>query len=183
MRVHTTPLAGLALIETSPVSDARGRFERVFRDDEFGALRPDLHIAQANLSTTFARGTLRGMHFQRPPAAEAKLIHCLRGRVFDVAVDVRAGSPTFLQWHAVELQAESALQVFIPEGFAHGFQALTDDAQLIYLHTARWSPVDECTLRHDDPMLAIHWPLQVVRLSDRDRSAPLLDASFVGIHT
>ncbi len=181
MHLHATALAGLTIIETQSIGDERGCFERLFCEDELATLRADLHIAQINLSTTFARGTLRGMHYQRAPAAEAKLIRCLRGRVFDVAVDVRKGSPTFLKWHAVELDASVMRQVFIPEGFAHGFQALTDDVQLLYLHTARWESGCEGTLRHDDPVLAIHWPLPVACISDKDRLAPLLNAGFTGI--
>lgn len=181
MTLHPTPLAGMILIETAPVCDERGHFVRVFCEDELVALRPDLHFPQINLSTTFGRGSVRGMHFQRPPMAEAKLIRCVRGKVFDVAVDMRIGSTTFLNWHAVELDAESPQQVFIPEGFAHGFQALSDDVQLLYLHTARWNREHEGVLRHDDPALAIDWPLPVTAISAKDRSAPLLDTGFAGI--
>ncbi|MEO5626959.1 MAG: dTDP-4-dehydrorhamnose 3,5-epimerase [Dokdonella sp.] len=181
MKLNPTRLSGLNVIETTPVGDARGCFVRVFCEDELAALRPGLHFQQINLSTTFARGTVRGMHFQRPPYAETKLIRCLRGRVFDVAVDVRAGSPTFLQWQGLELDADSHQQIFIPEGFAHGFQALTDDAQLLYLHTSRWSSAHEVTLRHDDPALDIAWPLPATQVADKDRLAPLLDAAFAGI--
>ena len=181
MQLHATPLSGLTVIETAPVGDERGRFVRLFCEDELTAVRPGLHIAQINLSTTFTRGTLRGMHFQRPPAAEAKIIRCIQGRVYDVALDARAGSPTFLQWHAIELDAGSPQQVFIPEGFAHGFQALTDDVQLLYMHTARWNPACEGMLRHDDPALSIRWPLPANCVSDKDLHAPLLDAGFAGI--
>nr|WP_223807221.1 dTDP-4-dehydrorhamnose 3,5-epimerase [Lysobacter psychrotolerans] len=180
--LHPTPLAGLTLIETSPISDERGRFVRVFCESELEALRPGLHFPQINLSTTYQRGSVRGMHFQHPPAAEAKLIRCVRGRVFDVAVDLRAGSSTFLQWFGVELAEEAPLQFFIPEGFAHGFQALTDDAQLLYLHTASWSRAHEGGLRYDDPRLAIDWPLTVSQVSERDRIAAPLDQDFPGIH-
>lgn len=182
MKLLPTPLVGLTLIETSPISDERGSFVRVFCDDELAAIRPGLRFPQINLSVTRHRGTVRGMHFQYPPAAEAKLIRCVRGKVFDVAVDLRIDSATYLHWHAVELDASAPLQVFIPEGFAHGFQALSDDAQLIYMHTAQWSREHEGTLRHDDPALAIAWPLPVLHVSAKDRSAPLIDADFAGIH-
>ena len=182
MRVHPTPLAGLAVIETDPFADDRGRFERLFCERELAALDPAMHVAQVNLSTTFEAGTIRGMHFQRAPAAEGKLIRCLRGRVYDVAVDVRAGSPTFLKWHALELDADAPLQVFLPAGFAHGFQALTPEVQLLYLHTQRWNPGLEATLRHDDPALAIRWPLPVGTVSRKDREAGLIDAGFEGVH-
>jgi dTDP-4-dehydrorhamnose 3,5-epimerase len=181
MKFHRTPLEGLLLIETTPVQDERGQFVRVFCEEECTALRPDLRWAQINLSRTLRKGTVRGMHYQRPPAAEAKLIRCLRGRVFDVAVDLRAGSATFLQWHGVELSEDGPMQFFIPEGFAHGFQALTDDAQLLYLHTRAWDRELESALRHDDPTLAIAWPQPITQISDKDRRAPLVAGSFAGV--
>ncbi|NUS39205.1 MAG: dTDP-4-dehydrorhamnose 3,5-epimerase family protein [Lysobacter sp.] len=181
MKVSSAPLQGLQIVDSLPIIDARGRFERLYRESEWKTLRANLHFAEVNLSTTACAGTVRGMHFQRPPAAEAKLIHCLRGRVFDVAVDLRAASPTYLRWHAIQLDAEEPRAVFIPEGFAHGFQALSDGAQLLYLHTAPWTPGCEGGLRHDDPRLGIDWPLPVLQLSERDRTHPLLDDSFEGI--
>jgi dTDP-4-dehydrorhamnose 3,5-epimerase len=181
MIVRRTPLDGLAVVETAPVSDERGGFVRVFCEHECAGLRPGLHWPQINLSRTSGKGTVRGMHFQHPPAAEAKLIRCLRGRVFDVAVDVRAGSPTFLRWHALELDESRPQQIFIPEGFAHGFQALTDQVELLYLHTAPWSREHESRLRYDDPALRIDWPLPVTQVSEKDRAAPLLDHAFAGV--
>lgn len=181
MKFHHTPLAGLTLIETTPIQDERGRFTRVFCEAECSELRPDLHWTQINVSTTTHKGTVRGMHFQYPPAAEAKLIRCLQGRVFDVAVDLRARSPTFLHWHGVELSEDGPTQYFIPEGFAHGFQVLTDHAQLLYLHTAAWNRQYEGTLRHDDPVLSIAWPLPVTQVSEKDRHTALLDGSFTGV--
>ena len=182
MKLLPTPLAGAYVVDTEPVGDARGRFERLFCVADWATTRPDLRFVQANLSTTTGRGTVRGMHFQRAPAAEAKLIRCVRGAVFDVAVDLRAGSPTFLRWHAVELRADDPREVFIPEGFAHGFQALTDDVQLLYFHTAPWTPACEGGLRHDDPRLAIDWPLPVAQLSERDRAHPPIGPGFEGLH-
>lgn len=181
MKAHGTPLADLMLIETAPIQDQRGSFIRVFCETECVELRPYLHWVQINLSSTSLKGTIRGMHFQSPPAAEAKLIRCLQGRVFDVAVDLRAGSPTFLHWHGVELSENNSMQLFIPEGFAHGFQTLTDDAQLLYLHTAAWNRAHEGGVRHDDPVLAIAWPLPVTQVSGKDRDFPLLTAAFAGI--
>lgn len=179
--MHPTPLNDLTLIETDPHQDARGQFVRIFCETEFSSLRPHLHWTQINLSNTSQRGTIRGMHFQYPPAAEAKLIRCLRGRVFDVAIDLRAGSPTFMGWHGVELSEESPLQYFIPEGFAHGFQTLTDDAQLMYLHNHSWNREHESGIRYDDPALAITWPLPVTQISGKDRDLPLLTSQFSGI--
>lgn len=181
MKIYRTPLEGLLLIETTPIQDERGQFVRVFCETDYVGVRPNLHWTQINISRTAHIGSVRGMHFQYPPAAEAKLIRCLRGRVFDVAVDLRAGSPTFLHWHGVELTEDGPMEFFIPEGFAHGFQALTDDAQLLYLHTAAWNDEYEGALRHDDPALSIAWPLPVTQVSKRDRSTPLLDDKFPGI--
>lgn len=178
---EATPLLGLQLVRGEPVADERGRFERVYDAEAFASWRPGLCWSQVNVSRTQCAGTVRGMHFQSPPAAEAKLVCCLRGRVFDVAVDLRAGSPTFLHWHGVTLDADTPLNVLIPEGFAHGFQSLTDDAQLLYFHTAPWSPKHEGRLRHDDPALAISWPMPVSQVSDRDRAAPPLTADFPGL--
>ncbi|MEY2151752.1 dTDP-4-dehydrorhamnose 3,5-epimerase [Rhodanobacter sp. 115] len=182
MKFHPTPLTGLTVIETTPIADERGQFSRVFCATECAALQHDLHWVQVNVSRTYNKGTVRGMHFQYPPAAEAKLIRCLRGRVFDVAVDLRADSPTFLRWHGIELDGDGATQFFIPKGFAHGFQALTDDAQLLYLHSAAWNREMESGLRHDDPALAIDWPLPVAQISDKDRYLQLVKESrFAGI--
>lgn len=181
MTIHPTPLVGLYAIHSTPVGDARGRFTRLFCERELATIRPNLHFTQINLSETCGRGTLRGMHYQTPPAAEAKLIRCLRGRVFDVAVDLRAGSPTFLHWHALELAEDNDCAVFIPEGFAHGFQTLTDEAHLLYMHTAPWAPDNEAGVRHDDPRLAIDWPLPVAALSGRDRGYAFIDDAFAGV--
>lgn len=181
MKFHRTPLKDLTLIETTSIQDERGRFARVFCETACTELRPNLHWTQINVSTTTRKGTVRGMHFQYPPAAEAKLIRCLQGRVFDVAVDLRAGSPTFLHWHGIELSEDEPMQFFIPEGFAHGFQALADHTQLLYLHTAAWNRQHEGSLRHDDPALAIAWPLPVTQVSEKDRNTPLLDGKFTGI--
>jgi dTDP-4-dehydrorhamnose 3,5-epimerase len=182
MRISPTPLAGLHEVHSVTIADARGRFQRLFCEQELVGLRSDMRFTQINLSRTYAQGTVRGMHFQYPPAAEAKLIHCLRGRVFDVAVDIREASPTFLHWHAIELSGDDDRAVFIPEGFAHGFQALTDDVELLYMHSAAWAPECEGGLRHDDPRLRIAWPLPADNVSDRDRNHPLIDDRFRGVH-
>jgi dTDP-4-dehydrorhamnose 3,5-epimerase len=181
MKFLPTPLPGLTLVQTQPHADVRGRFVRVFGQAEFFPLRPHLGFVQVNLSLTRGRGSLRGLHFQRPPAAEAKLIRCLRGRVFDVAVDLRAGSPTCLRWHAMELDEASEQQIFIPEGFAHGFQALTEEVELLYQHTAPYRPDCEGGLRFDDPRLGIRWPLPPVNVSARDQALPVVDAGFEAI--
>lgn len=176
-----TPLKGLYEIRAASIADERGRFSRVFCEQDLIGIRPGLHFAQVNLSETIRKGTVRGMHYQTPPAAEAKLIRCLRGRVFDVAVDLRRKSATFLHWHATELAEDNELAVYIPEGFAHGFQALTDNVELLYLHTVPWTPTSEGGLRHDDPRLAVSWPLPVGTVSGKDRSYQLIDESFPGV--
>jgi len=178
---QSTPLPGLFEIQHTPTGDARGRFTRLFCEQALAAIRPGLHFTQVNLSETRGRGTVRGMHYQVPPAAEAKLVRCLRGRVFDVAVDLRAGSPTFLRWHGVELGEHNDRAIFIPEGFAHGFQTLSDEAHLLYMHTAPWTPACEAGLHHDDARLAIRWPMPVSSVSARDRCHPALDDAFSGV--
>lgn len=181
MNILPTPIEGLFEIHATPVKDARGRFTRLFCERELAPIRPGLHFTQINLSETHGSGTVRGMHYQKPPAAEAKLIRCLRGRVFDVAVDLRADSPTFLHWRGLELSEDNDRAIFIPEGCAHGFQALTDDVQLLYMHTAPWTPDREGGLRHDDPRLAIAWPREVTGVSARDRGYATINDSFAGM--
>lgn len=176
MRLVETLLSGLWEIETTSRGDTRGRFTRVFCTEAFGLIRKDLRFVQVNHSITALRGTVRGLHLQQAPKAESKLIRCLRGAVFDVAVDLRPDSPTFGKWHGVELSERNDRQVFIPEGFAHGFQSLTDDAELLYQHTAPYSAAVEGGVRYDDKTLAIGWPLSVALVSDRDLSLPSLDA-------
>lgn len=180
MNILPTPLSGLYVVATTPAVDDRGRFERIFCADELAAIRPGLHFPQINLSRTDRRGTVRGMHFQAAPGTDGKLIRCVRGRVFDVAVDIRRSSPTYLRWHAVEL-GEDGPQLFIPEGFAHGFQALTDDVAMVYMHTAAWNRDLDRTLPHDDPALAIAWPLPVTRISAKDRTAAPITTDFEGL--
>lgn len=182
MNIITTPIDGLLEIHSDVFEDERGSFRRVFCDTDFSAIRPNLHFSQINISSTSKSGTLRGMHFQKPPSAEAKLIRCLKGRAFDVAVDIRSDSPTFLHWHAVELSPGANNSVFIPEGFAHGFQALEDDTELLYFHTTPWRKQDEGALRFNDPQLGIQWPLPVSATSDKDRNSALIDADFIGMH-
>ena len=181
MKFHATPIYGLWEIETAPHGDARGSLTRLYCADAFAEVAPGLRFVQVNHSITAQRGTLRGMHFQRAPAAEAKLIRCLRGRVFDVAVDLRFASPTFAQWHAVELSEDNQRQVLIPAGCAHGFQTRADHCELLYQHSAAYAPQCEDGVRHDDPRLAIVWPEPVTELSPRDRGFALLSADFKGV--
>lgn len=181
MKIHDTPIADLKIVQSVPHRDPRGAFLRLFCAQELRPILDHRQIAQINYSKTRHAGAVRGMHFQYPPHAEMKMVRCLRGRVWDVAVDVRAGSPTFLQWHAEELAQDDAQMFVIPEGFAHGFQALEPDSELLYLHTAFYHPPFEGGLRHDDPRLGIPWRLTPQDLSPRDLSHPLLDADFTGV--
>ena len=175
------PLDGLFLMRQMVHQDARGRFARLFCEGSFAEADKPFHVRQINQSLTLGQGSVRGLHFQYPPYAENKLITCLKGRVWDVAVDVRAGSPTFLQWHGQILEAGDGCSLLLPPGFAHGFQVLTDEAQLLYLHSADYTPGHEGGLQAMDPQLAIEWPLPVLNLSPRDASHALLDEAFQGI--
>jgi dTDP-4-dehydrorhamnose 3,5-epimerase len=181
VKILSTKLAGVVIIETAPVTDHRGSFSRLFCEHELSNVIGARHIAQINHSRTASAGAVRGLHFQRPPHAEMKLVRCLRGRVFDVAVDLRAGSPTFLQWHAEELTPENAKVVVVPEGCAHGFQALEAQSELLYLHTAAYAPESESGVRFDDARIGIVWPLPVADLSQRDGYLPVLQSDFGGV--
>jgi len=169
------------VVESEPYTDHRGAFARLFCERTLAAVIGERHIVQINHSRTTAVGAVRGMHFQHPPHAEMKLVRCLRGRVWDVVVDLRAGSPTFLRWHAEELSAESSHMLVVPEGCAHGFQVLEADSELLYLHTTFYTPAAEGALRFDDPTLGIAWPLQVTDLSERDKNHALLTHDFAGL--
>ena len=175
------PFTGLKRIERLHLGDTRGFLSRLFCAEEFATAGWQKPIAQINHTRTAQRGALRGMHYQMPPHAEMKLVSCIRGEVWDVAVDLRANSPTFLQWYAEIISAENGHSLLIPEGCAHGFQALTDDCELLYLHTAAYAPQAEGGLRFDDPRIGIAWPLQNTELSARDQAHPLLTAHFIGI--
>ncbi|MGK6316181.1 dTDP-4-dehydrorhamnose 3,5-epimerase [Neorhizobium sp. DT-125] len=179
--VTDLPLAGLKLVERQNLGDSRGFFSRMFCAEELAPAGWAKPIAQINLTMTAQKGTVRGMHFQHPPHAEMKLVNCLRGRVWDVAVDLRAGSPTFLKWHAEELSAENRRSLLIPEGFAHGFQTLTDDCELLYLHSAPYAPGAEGALNSQDPRLGVSWPLDITEISERDRRHPHLTDEFTGL--
>jgi len=159
-----------------PFADARGAFLNTFRAQEeaFVLSWGDRGIAQVNLSRTEAVGTIRGLHLQEEPHSEAKMVRCLKGRVWDVAVDLRHNSTTYGQWQAVELSPDQGNALLIPEGCAHGFQTLEPGSELLYLHSGAWVPEAETGVRWNDPQLAIGWPLTVTEISDRDRILPLL---------
>jgi dTDP-4-dehydrorhamnose 3,5-epimerase len=176
-------LPGLFRATSAGVGDARGSFSRLFEAEVLAAAGWRGAVAQVNLSRSARRGTVRGLHFQRVPHADRKLVMCVRGAVFDVAVDLRRGSPTFGRWHGEELVAESGGGLMLPEGFAHGFQALTDDAELVYCHSAAYVPDAEGGVHPLDATLRIDWPLPPVHLSRRDESLPGLGAASEGIGT
>ncbi len=175
------PLSGVKLVERQNLGDARGFFSRVFCAVELQDAGWRKPVAQINLTRTMQKGTVRGLHFQYPPCAEAKLVSCLHGEIWDVAVDLRAGSPTFLRWHGERLSAENRRALLIPEGFAHGFQTLTDDCELLYLHSAPYSPDAEGALHAGDPALGISWPLPITEMSERDKTHPYLTDDFTGL--
>lgn len=181
VRLLATHIGGLSVLERLPVSDHRGELERLYCRESLAPAFRDAAIAQANRTLTRRAGTIRGLHYQRPPHAEDKLVSCLRGEVFDVAVDLRAGSPTFLRWHGEVLSPGNRRSLAIPRGFAHGFQALTDDCELLYLHTAAFSPGSEAGIDALDPAIGIRWPLPASDRSERDRSLPASGGGFAGV--
>ena len=176
-----TPLAGLVRVDRKPIVDNRGFFSRFFCVEEFKQIGFTQPIAQMNHTLTKRKGAIRGMHFQHPPYTENKVVTCIQGEILDVAVDIRKGSETFLQWHAERLSADNQFSLYIPAGFAHGFQTLTDDCELLYIHSALYAPNAEGALNALDPTLAIDWPLEVTELSERDFNHPMLNPQFEGI--
>lgn len=172
MIFNALEIAGAYEITLERRGDARGFFARIFCEEEFAELDLNTHWAQANISYSQEKGTLRGMHFQRPPAAEVKMVRCLNGRVLDVFVDLREGSATLGKHAAVVLDAEERNAVYIPEGCAHGFQTLTEDVELQYFHSCRYTPEMEGGVNPLDPTLGIEWPVPISRMSERDAGLP-----------
>lgn len=179
--VLDTSIPGLKVIQRQRLGDSRGFLSRLFCADELAGAGWSKHVVQINQTFTQKAGTVRGMHFQRQPHSEMKLVTCLSGVIWDVAVDLRVGSPTYLQSHAEELSVANSRALLIPEGFAHGFQTLSDDCELIYLHSAAYVPEAEDGLNPKDPMLSIPWPLRIVEMSARDARQPMLDQQFKGL--
>ena len=174
MRLLPTRLPGLYRAQLDPRGDARGYFARVFDLETIRQVDPTFGIVQINRSLTAARGTIRGLHFQRPPRAEDKLVQCLQGAIFDVAVDMRPESLTYLQWVGQELSAENKEMLLVPKGFAHAFQTLTEDCIVEYFVTEYYSPEYEGGLRWNDPAIAIRWPIERPATSEKDAAWPLL---------
>ncbi len=180
-RISDTPLAGLRLVQRLPLGDERGFLARVFCSQDLRAAGWTAPIAQVNHTLTRRQGTVRGLHFQHPPHAEMKLVSCLRGEVWDVAVDLRAGSSTFLQWHAARLSADNGQALLIPPGFAHGFQTITPDVEMLYCHSEAFAAHAEGGLHAKDPRLAVSWPLPIEELSARDTAHPFINPDFQGV--
>jgi len=175
MKFLQTPIDGVAILDLEEHHDHRGFFARSFCQDEFTAngLLPD--VAQCNISYNHVAGTLRGMHYQLAPATEAKLVRCIAGAVVDIIVDLRPGSPTYLQHVSVELSAANRRSLYVPPMFAHGYQTLVDDTEVLYQVSERYTPGMERGLRFDDPVLGLSWPVPATTISEKDASWPLLE--------
>lgn len=178
--IQATPINGLYILEAKPHEDERGGFTRLYCAEELQKIVP-INIKQINHSVTLKKGTARGLHFQYAPDAEVKIIKCIKGSVYDVVVDIRKNSPTFLKQFNLELTAENHKMLCIPKGLAHGFQALQDNAELIYMHDRIYTPGNEGALNLQDPLLNIDWPLDVINVSLRDKAHRFLDKEFKGI--
>lgn len=181
MNVLKTLIDGVSVVENECFSDHRGSFSRLFCDESLDSILNERKIVQINLSKTKEKGSIRGIHFQHPPFAEMKLIRCLRGKVFDVAVDLRSGSKTFLKWYAQILSPEKNNMMIIPEGCGHAFQTMEADTELLYLHTSHYEPNYEGGLLFDDPALNIEWPMVYTDISERDKGHPVITKIFSGI--
>ena len=177
MIFNTTDLKDATLIELKPFGDERGIFARTYCEKEFAEAGLPTRYVQQNMSTSAAKGTVRGMHFQRAPDREGKLIRCVRGAILDVIIDLRPESPTYLKHQGFELSEGNKHQLYAPPGFAHGFQTLTDDVEVTYLVTSAYAPAAEGGVRYDDPLFAIQWPVAVATISEKDASWPLVDAN------
>ena len=176
-----SPLRGLFHLTPKPIEDSRGYFERLFCEEDFAKIGLAKKIVNINHTYTKKKGTIRGFHFQYPPSSETKIVICLKGSIYDVAVDIRKDSSTFLGWHSQILSAEKRNMLLIPEGFAHGFQTLEDDVELLYLHTDFYSEQLEGGLLYNDPKLKVSWPLESIDLSPRDKAHALIADDFKGI--
>ena len=174
-------LAGAFTIDVQPFPDSRGFFTRTFCENEFAQHNLVQHFVQSNHSGTRGKGVIRGMHFQHMPFCEEKLVKCVQGAIFDVIVDVRKNSPTFLQWYGAELTAENKRMMYVPEGVAHGFQSLTDYSEITYMVSNFYNKESEGGIKYNDPGVNIEWPLPVSLVSDKDMKIPLIDSTFKGV--
>ena len=183
MKFHPTPLDGAYTIELEKRGDERGFFARLFCQKEFEAAGLAMSVLQINNSLSAKAGTLRGMHYQLAPAAEIKVVRCVRGALFDAIVDLRPDSPTFGTWFGTELSAENRRMLLVPQGCAHGFLTLTDDTEAFYLVSAFYAPELERGVRYDDPRFGIEWPTRPAEVSPKDRDWPDFDPVFHGVES
>ncbi len=174
MNFRETKLSGAYVVDLQPFTDDRGQFARAWCNEEFARQGLVADYVQSNVSVNPRRGTLRGLHYQEAPHAEVKLVRCVRGAIWDVIVDLRPRSSTYGQWLGVELTPQALTMLYVPEGFAHGFQVLADDTEVNYLVSSPYSPHAARGVRYDDPAIGVHWPLEVTSISDNDRSWPLM---------
>ena len=181
MTFSPTPLKGSYIINLTPFSDERGWFARTYCENEFREIGHAEKWVQMNHSCTTKKGTVRGMHYQLPPFREIKMVRCIRGKVFDVIIDIRKDSATFLQWFGVELSPGEMNMIYIPVGFAHGFQTLSDNSEMIYHHSEFYTQGAEGGIKYNDPAVDIKWPLEVTSISERDLNHPALTEKFKGI--
>jgi dTDP-4-dehydrorhamnose 3,5-epimerase len=181
VQFRPTPVHGAYLIDLERRGDDRGFFARFFCEREFATAGLVSRFVQINNSLTGRRGTLRGMHYQLPPSAEVKVVRCLRGALFDVALDLRPDSPSFGRWFGAELTAENRSMMYVPEGCAHGFVTLQDDTEALYLVSAFYGPDEERGVRFNDPRFAITWPIEPAEVSAKDKGWPDFDPQFHGI--
>jgi dTDP-4-dehydrorhamnose 3,5-epimerase len=172
MKFNTTTLHDAWLIELEPVVDIRGYFARTFCVDEFAAKGLNTDYAQHSVSFSARKGTVRGMHYQREPHSEVKIVRCIKGSVWDVIIDIRPGSPTYRRWQGFELSSANRNELYVPKGFAHGFQTISDNVEINYLISEPYSPESSYGIRHDDPTFAIQWPLPVTEISPKDLRWP-----------
>lgn len=181
LTISETPLDNLCVLERNPIIDNRGFLERVFCINELERFLDGKVVRQINHTLTRGKGVVRGMHFQRPPHCEQKIVSCLRGEVYDVAIDLRRNSPTFLNYYGTVLSADNSRSLYIPEGFAHGFQTLSAECEMLYLHTADYYAPAEGGINALDPEIGINWPLKVSERSSRDSNHAFLNSSYSGV--
>lgn len=181
MKYTDSAIKDVKIIETERVGDDRGFFRRLFCVNEFLNIGFDKKLLQINHSFTAKKGTFRGFHFQEPPYTETKIITCIRGKVFDIAIDVRKGSPTFLQCIGIELSDQNGKMIYIPDGFAHGFQTLEENTELIYLHSQIYKPEYEHSINVKDPVLNISLPIEITEISEKDKNILFKNEDFKGI--
>lgn len=172
MRYTETPIDGVLVVDVEPVEDHRGFFARTYCEEEFRRRGLETHFAQSSIAFSVRKGTLRGMHYQRDPHAEVKLVRCTRGGVYDVVIDLRPHSPTFRHWFAAELTAANRRMLYVPKGLAHGYLTLEDETEIAYQMSAPYHPEAAAGVRFDDPAFGVHWPHEVTVIAERDRTYP-----------